>query len=380
MAAPLEISLTQLRHFRAQRGHLIGPGAPDPVRCAEDILGAQAQVDSCALYALSARTQGRPTAAALSEIIYDEHGLVRTWGQRGTLHLYAQADLPRIAGARPTWTSGRRGGMPSEALVAEVTEIFRASAQGLTRTDLLPHIPQSYIESLEGHPGVQGNPARFAATRLIWVLARDGVVVHAEKQGAEQRYAHRSHWCPDLPWSVSAADAANAALGRRYLRAFGPATLRDMAYHFGAKISDTRRWAKGLQGDTIAVRCGERGDLLALAEDAEALQRPAEGPWPVRLLPAYDTAMMGHKDKTVILPDSDEAPLVWQSAARVAATVIAEGQIVATWRHTVKGKSVRVDVQPLKGWRAAHLGEVEAEAAAFAAHLGRTLSAVEVAR
>ena len=57
------------------------------------IIGAQSQQLSPSLLALSQRTAGRPTAAALERSLLEmPRELVRTWGQRGTVHVYAAAD------------------------------------------------------------------------------------------------------------------------------------------------------------------------------------------------------------------------------------------------------------------------------------------------
>lgn len=356
------------------------------MQCARKILGAQAQVESCALHALSMRTAPdadghRPTAAALTALIAEgTHPLVRTWGQRGTLHLYDQRDLPLMNAGSQAWaTSGRRGGFPDEAVVAQMAEVFEAHGGPMTRADLIPHIPEAYVDTLTDHPAVQGKPAHFAATRLIWCLARRGDIVFARKQGSTQAYVHRRHWCPDLKWAPYGVFEAHGRIGLRYLSAFGPASLRDIAYHLGAKISEVRKWGKAFAGEVVWCRCGDRSELMVLRPDVEALQAPV-GPWPTRLLPAYDTALMGHKDKGLILPNAAEESLVWKRAAVVSATVIAEGQIAATWSHKKKGKTVSVTVSPLSLWRDSLMPEVEAEAQAFAHHLGLTLSAVDITR
>ena len=61
--------------------------------------------------------------------------------------------------------------------------------------------------------------------------------------------------------------------------------------------------------------------------------------------------LMGHADKSWVLPDADERPLVWRKAAVVAPVVLARGRIVATWAHRVKARRLVVTVTPLSGWR-----------------------------
>ncbi len=379
MSAAIEVTDEGLRAFRARRGMLRGEGAPNLEACARRLLGAQAQVEACALHALAMRTAGA-TVADVSDAIATDRALVRTWGQRGTLHLYATRDLPLICAVSSTWaTSGRRGGMPSVELVDRFSALFEAAGEPLVRSDLEDEVPQSYVDELVDHPAAGKNPRRFGVTRLIWALARRGDIVFALRQGKEQAYAHRRVWVPELEWEEWEADAASVELARRYFGAFGPASWRDVAYHFGAKMADIKRWKSDLEPDLVEVRCEGRGALFALAEDADALgEDPSEGDWPLRLLPGYDTKLMGHRDKRVVLPDTDEEKLVWKKAAVVAAAVLHEGRIVGTWAHKKKAKTVDVTLSPLGGWCADLEDAAREEAGRFAQMVGRGLGAFEV--
>ncbi len=382
MTKSIDVTPESVRYFRARRSHLAGPGAPDLASCARDIVGAQAQVETCALHALSLRTAGRPDADQVSRALLDEHALVRTWGQRDTLHIYSADLWPTIIAARPAWViSGRRGGMPSEAEVERARQFFAQADTTLTRSDLFDIISDEYVAELEDHQGAGRNPRRFAATRLVWRLAMDGHIVFAGKAGREQAYAHRDlHLGHVEPVEASPEEAA-AEITRRYLSVFGPAHPRDVAHYVGACVGDCRKWMKLLDGELVACKCDGKKGLVALARDADELRRtPSQvgDDWPARMLPGYDTMLMTHKDKRWILPDADEEPLVWKKAAAVAPTIIAEGQIVATWSHNKRTHEVDVEVTPLGGWRASLRDEVEREAQEFAAHLGLELGGLEV--
>lgn len=373
----LEVSLDSLRWARARGGLLVGEGGEDAVAVARRLFGAQAQVESCAVASLSLRTAGRPSAEAITRLMDEDRALVRTWGQRGTLHLYDAEDLALVNGARATWsTCGRRDAMPDEALLDTIARRFLDAEAPLTRSELLDHMPDAFVASVEGHPGSGGDARRFATTRVIWALSRRGDVVHARAEGREQGYAHRERWCPHLSWRVWERDAANAEAARRYLATFGPATWRDVAYHLGASTRDVKRWCARLDDEITPVRCDGR-ELVALSSTLATLDE-APGDWPIRLLPAYDTALMGHHDKRVILPDAAEEPLVWRKAAVLAPVILSRGQIVATWSHKRRTRAIDVEVSPLGAWDPASLPEVTAEAEAFAAHLGLELGELRV--
>ncbi len=187
----------QVLYFRARRGHLAGPGAPSAVAAARAIIGAQSQQLPPALLALSLRSKVRPTATKLKAQLLVARRLVRTWGQRETLHLYDPAtDWPKVVAARRQWEpGGRRGPMPSEATLDKALAVMESAAGPVTRSDLISVAPRSYVSAVQDTARAAGLEARrLAAARLIWRLALRGDVCLAGKVSAEQTYATRSAW------------------------------------------------------------------------------------------------------------------------------------------------------------------------------------------
>jgi hypothetical protein len=219
----------------------------------------------------------------------------------------------------------------------------------------------------------------------MWRLAQDGHLCVGDNAAL---FAARSAWFPDLEWPapLPAPLEAAAGLARRYLAVHGPATATDVAHFFGARVTSVRRCLEQIERDIAPVRCGERKGLVALKSDLPDLRRKPPGEsatdaWPLRLLPLWESILMGHADKSWTVPEHAERKLVWRKAAYVAAVVMARGRVVATWSHQVRRTGVTVEVAPLSGWSPRkHLSQVRREAAALAAHLGLADAEVKVAR
>ncbi len=366
----VEVTEDQVRWFRARRAHLIGPGAPDAATAARDIVGVQAQYENPALLALALRTAGTPTADALRTALYDDHSLVRTWGQRDTLHILAPEDWPLVASAQRAWPqSGRRDAMPTQSDLDAALAAFEAATTPLVRSDLFGCLEPRFVAEVAQHPSFGKDPERFAAGRLIWQLALAGHICVAQKSGAEQAYAPRHLWHPNLPWPDVSSNAAAAELVRRYLSTYAPATPADVAHFFGARTGDAKSWLKTLAHETTPIGCGTRKGLLALKKDVETLTKEPNGAWPVVLLAGFDTALMTHKDKDWISPDEAERPKIWRKAAQLSATVVRRGQIVGTWKHDVKKKEVRISVE-MHGKAQMAPTELEDAAKRVATHCG----------
>ncbi len=372
----LELTEEQVLFFRARRGHLAG-GAADVAAAARAMLGAQSQQLPPSLLALSLRTAGRPAATEIEERLFGPgRDLVRTWGPRDTLHVYdAAADWADVVAAREQWApGGRRGVMPSGELLDAVRKVMAGAGGKATRKDLFSVLPADYVAEAAEKIGPGPKAQQLAAARPLWALAHRGEVCLTEKLGAEQVYASRATWFPDLPWAVAPALEAATRLTRRYLAAYGPATANDVAHFFGARVKQARGWLETLQDALIAVRCGDRRGLVALAEDAADLvvEPPAtKNGWPARMLPLWEGMLMAHADKSWTVPEEAERKLIWRKAGYVAATVLARGRIVATWTHKKRSRRLAVAVEPLGSWRVrAHAAATRREADAVARHFG----------
>ena len=162
-------------------------------------------------------------------------------------------------------------------------------------------------------------------------------------------------------------------LTRRYLAVHGPATATDVAHFFGARVTRAKAWLDRLEDELVPVECGDRSGLVALAKDrADLRKKPptTAKDWPVRLLPLWESMLMGHADKSWTTPVEADRKEVWRKAAFVAAVVLARGRVVATWTQATKGGRLQVTVTPLSGWRKTkHAASVRREAAEVAQHL-----------
>jgi len=261
------------------------------------------------------------------------------------------------------------------------------AGEPLCRADLEDLLPAAYLRQVEEHVAGRMRVETFAAGRVLWLLANRGDCCLGPKRGAEQSYALRRLLFPALDWRAEALDPEEQAiaLARRYLRAHAPATPRDLAHFFGARMPEVRHWLEAIDAEAglLPVDCGGRDGLLALRADRAALSKAAPAAvrdWPLRLLPLWDCLMMAHADKSWSVPAEADRKRIWRAGAFVAATVLARGRVVATWSQKQKAKRLEVVVEPLRGWRASkHLAGVRREAKGVAAHLGLPEAVVAVA-
>lgn len=225
---PIPINLQQLRQFRMHRSGLLTP-FPAAEQVATALGGVQAQIHPSAGLALFNRTRDL-THARYEALLFEERSLVKLWGQRGTLHVYAIEDWPLVcamlAGSKSWWARNAEKTKTDDAYMDLVrqAEVLLRQKGIMGRSELRASGLFNDEEHLSPWGGVFSD------------LVRQGYACHAARSG-EGLFAHRTHWRPDLRWEPPDPDAANVEMLRRYLRAYGPATVQDYAHWRGAARS-----------------------------------------------------------------------------------------------------------------------------------------------
>jgi winged helix DNA-binding protein len=114
-------------------------------------------------------------------------------------------------------------------------------------------------------------------------------------------------------------------LVRRYLAAFGPASVTDAQTWLGMKLKET---FEKLRPELQTYRDEGRRELFDLPE----LCLPeADVSAPVRFLPEFDNLLLSHSNRSRVVADEFRSK-VYLPALRVAATVLIDGFVRAAWK------------------------------------------------
>jgi hypothetical protein len=136
---------------------------------------------------------------------------------------------------------------------------------------------------------------------------------------------------------------------RRYLRAFGPASVADVQAWSG--LTKLREAVEPMSLRTVRA---ESGELLYDVEDG--LLPDPDTPAPARFLPEYDNVLLAHADRARVLPPGRRVPLPPGNGAS-RGTLLVDGFYRADWR--VHGTSL--EVTPHDRLTAGERAEIEAE-------------------
>jgi uncharacterized protein YcaQ len=355
------------RHRLSERA----PGA-DALGVVSAITGLHAQLMSSAELTAWARVEV-VEPGDVSDALWKDRTLVKTWAMRGTLHLLPSAEYRLWQAAlsrfrhytKPAWLRAFRITQEQlDRLLAAVSEAL--DGPPLTREELA-----DAVASLTGHPEL-AEKVMGSWGSLLKPSAYRGDLCFAPNTGQNVRFTRPDRWL-DLGPPVDPEHAA-ADITRRFLAANGPATRDDYARWWGLSPAEAGRLIAAL-GDEVTSVDIEGTAAWMLAEDVEDLQgtragRPAR---PVRLIPAFDqyvVAASRHADHLLPGPYRDR---VYRPQGWLTPVLAVEGSMVGVWKHERRGSRITVQVEPFVPLARSARPALEQEAERLATFLGGSL-------
>jgi len=279
------------------------------------VAGLQAQDAPAAALGVRARLAGA-TAAAVDRARFEDRSVARVWCMRGTLHLVPAEDARwLVALLAPVGLARGRRRREQMGVLPEATAAVPAALEDgpRTRHEIAEHVRAA------GHE-LADDPQ--APIHLVMTAALRGHVIEAAWRGREPTYALTDDWLgPAAP--LPDRDAALAELARRHARAHPPAAPEDLAAWSGLPMGEARR--------AFAAIAPELEEVEVLGR--RAWVPPGLGPAPpaVRLLPAFDGLLLGHRDRELTVRP-EHAREVLPGGGILRPTVLADGVVEGTWR------------------------------------------------
>lgn len=367
----MEISLDQLQWFRFCRSGLMRPFT-SVEECAAALFGIQAQILPAAAVALWNRTTGLDHAG-FEDLLYERRSLVKLWGQRGTLHLYPSYDWPLVYAAMKRFRNWREERYDKSG--GDVTEFRKLKKRINALAKKNGTVGRSDVRNAYE---VQDDNILSSWGGIFADLVYEGHLCHIRKVGSEGRFAHRTHWLPDLEWKPPSRRSVATEIIKRYFHSYGPAGAHDFAYWRGGRVSDATKLIANLGADFINVQ-HNGDDMWALAADIDQLTEtpPPRAEWPTLMLYRFDPLLLAHKDKSLFI-DMRFYKRIWQAAGHIEGTIIVRGKIIASWRYSKKGKTLIIEVFPFGKFGKRVIKETTQRSEMLAAFFGLEFGGVQI--
>ena len=275
----------------------------------------------------------------------EERRVIQATMMRATIHLVSAADYwPMTIGirrARREWFAkvgaGANSAMDMDAAAAAMREEMSGGALRFSEM----------TERLVAR-GFDPQASRWVG---MWLdLVRVPPSGTWERRRADL-YGLADTWLPQ--GSDVSEDEGIELLIRRYLGAFGPAALKDVASWMGLNIGQMRHVADGME-----LRPFRDEDGRPLVDLPDAPLPDADTPAPVRFLPVWDASLLVHARRTQILPEAYRPRVFNTKTPHSVNTFLVDGQVAGTWRFD----DGRIDLEPFEPLAPRDRQQVEEEA------------------
>jgi hypothetical protein len=307
------------------------------------MVAVQAQYAASIPLAIYARCPSAPRAWTDRALAHDR-SIVKTWCLRGTLHALATEDLSLMVGS-----FGERYHLAVERVMLRMCDMDTVAWH---------RVEQDVLYALAGGP-LDRTALHAAVPRLRDVpwsgwgedvkgLAYQGDILMVGSKGSRPVFARRDNWLPDLHFRPRTRIKSLEELLVRYLRTFAPATVSDFVHWTGLPVATVRDTATRAATLLMPVNVeGRSSPLLALAEDADVLQKPLPDAPAVTFLPKFDAMLLAWKDPSRVLDGGDRGA-VFRPAGQIEAVVLLHGHAAATWRVKQGASAMHVTVAPVR--------------------------------
>lgn len=337
------------RRARLVHRHCLATPARGPEEVADSLVALHA-TDPASVH-LSVLARSRATTQDVERALYDARTLVRMLGMRRTMFVVPRELVPVVQAACTDDIAIRQRKLLLRHLATAGLEAdldaWLADVERGTYAALDANGPSLAAQVADAEPRLrteivmaEGKPYEsrgYITNRVLFLLAAQGRVVRGRPRGSwlstQYAWSTTAAWLPGL--DRLDARSARVELARRWLRAFGPATVADLTWWSGWTAGRVRTVLTALDPVEVELDAGPgivlRGDT-ELTEPTEATE-PAE---PVAaLLPALDPTPMGWRERDWFLGAHRER--LFDRTGNIGPTVWWDGRIVGGWAQRPGG-------------------------------------------
>lgn len=327
----------EIRLRRLAGQYLTAPA--DKMTVVRGLCGVQAQYMSHALHALRIRcTDFDPDTAG--------EGLVKNWSLRGTMHVFAEDELPLFFALRQKddyrsvdWSGetfwNRRDAW---ALTPERQRFFSERILGACEAGPRTREELKAVCRAAGMTDAEEDSMFDPWGGGMRELCERGFLHGAVQE--EKRYCLSPPFAPVPPYE------AELALARRYFENYAPATVHDAMYFFHVPAARVKRWLGKLPAQT--AECG--GKTYFYIETGRKFD---ENMPECLFLAGFDQLMLGYEKKESLFLAQERLREIFTLSGIVMPAVLVNGQAAGRWKMKNGRLSVSLFAPPGKRKKAA---------------------------
>lgn len=358
-----EVTIDQIRSFRLRSHHLDSYYPMTMLKEAAGVCGFQNSPPGAWETAVFNRICGI-TKSQLETILYDDRSLIQAWSYRGAPIVFPVIDSDVfLSGLIPQgdepWIYTKGIGLALDFLGMNFKELHDILKQVLVKLDnhvlisknvldqtladwMTPLLPEDK-QTLWRKPSMYGNPNKqtvggAAVSFLLRPCSYQGQVVFGKRIRTLPSFTSYKKWTGD---TMKVRKDADFELVRRFLHAYGPASLDAMVSWLGCSKEQGMRMWKSIDHEIMPVRVLGKTRYILKADEA-TLFTPAKFTRDLILLGGHDP-YLDLRDRTIIQKDKQLQKQIWKLVSNPG-VVLRKGEAVGIWHARRKNNRCAFEV------------------------------------
>ena len=311
------MTVEELKIRQLTNQHLLAPA--DKMTVVRDLCGLQAQFFPNAMHSLKIRSDD-----------YNEQtvadGLVKNWSVRGTVHVFAESDLPLFIrcnngecyrknewGGYTFWNNERRVWALTPERQKYLSEIIisAVSEKAYTRNELK--------ELCRDHGMTESEESGMFDQ---W---GGGIRELCERGFMHYLVQEKKAYIASPAFNPMPEEEAKLEIARRYFTNIGPATIHDAMYYMGVKQAEVKNWLKQLLVESVECE----GRTYYYIPNGKSYDKEIPS---CIFLAGFDQLMLGYQKKESIYLSQEHLRGIFNLAGIVMPPILLNGKVVGKWK------------------------------------------------
>lgn len=297
----------------------------DILRITNDLCGLHATETITPYLTLFARTNSF-IKEDLDKLLYEEKKMGKIRGMRNTLFIETKEMIPIVHRSIKSQTDKR------EEKYLEIREISKTEYNTLSKQILeLLNTEEMSTTEIKKNLTTQKDIVAVISIMLDQMLLIRGKPIKSWKD-KRSFYTPFEFYFPDIDLSKHSQKEAIQLLIQKYIKSYGPVTLKDITWWLRFTKTLARKVLESLKNQIEQIRITDLNlDYIICKEDLNKLSKNAsEKKEIINLLPRLDPYLMGYKDRDRYV-NSDNFEYIYDRSGNATSTVVLDGRVIGVW-------------------------------------------------
>lgn len=289
--------------------------------CVESLIGIQCQYQTYALLSIYSRTKNKGE-------IFDNVNLIKSWGQRTTLHIYHKNDYNLISdlyrqGDNWVYKYAKNLGIDYNDYLNSIISFFKNNEKIISKSEIQKIIPKYKSKEIMDWSG-------------LLILATYHKILYGVLNKENKKIYKKN--------DISINNKTLSDLVYRYFKYYGPATKQDFLHWSGLKYKDIKKELdECIENSKYLNINGKKYYYISLPNFNEIKIN-----YPI-ILGKFDPLLISYDDKEWLLNGIDNS-LIWKAAGQIEGVILASKGLCGTWHYKLKRNRVIFEVIELTSY------------------------------